>query len=144
MWLADSHNGLWSQWRDMSARSSQITRNSTFVQELAEFNNKVSARVPHYWSFVKGIHRWPVDYPRKGPVMGSSFPYRDVIISNLQLMLWFLSRLSTSSWWGLRLQPCTPSKERHSSKESWLQFRCSEIKCILVFVQVTMKAWGWL
>ena len=24
---------------------------------------------PHYWPFVKGIHRWPVDSFRKGPVM---------------------------------------------------------------------------
>ena len=24
---------------------------------------------PHYWPFVRGIHRWPVDCPHKGPVM---------------------------------------------------------------------------
>ena len=26
-------------------------------------------RVPHYWPFVREIHRWPVDSPHKGPVM---------------------------------------------------------------------------
>ena len=27
---------------------------------------------PCYWPFVRGIHRWPVDSPQKGPVMWSS------------------------------------------------------------------------
>ena len=25
--------------------------------------------LPHYWPFVRGIHRWPVDYPHKEPVI---------------------------------------------------------------------------
>ena len=25
----------------------------------------------HYWLFVRGIHRWPVDYPHKGTIMRS-------------------------------------------------------------------------
>ena len=34
--------------------------------------------IPHYWFYVRGIHRWPVDSPHKGPVMRNSFPCHDV------------------------------------------------------------------
>ena len=29
--------------------------------------------------FVRGVHRWPVNYPHKGPVMRKMFPFDDVI-----------------------------------------------------------------
>ena len=25
--------------------------------------------LPHFWFFVRGIHKWPIDFPYKGPVM---------------------------------------------------------------------------
>ena len=31
-------------------------------------------------AFVRGIHRWPVDSPQKGPVTRKMFPFDDVII----------------------------------------------------------------
>ena len=31
-------------------------------------------------TFVRGIHRWPVDSPHKGPVMWKMFPFDDVIM----------------------------------------------------------------
>ena len=30
--------------------------------------------------FVKGMHRWPVDSPHKGPVMWNEFPFHDVFM----------------------------------------------------------------
>ena len=39
-------------------------------------NNKA----PHYWPFVKGIHRWPVDSPHKGSVKREAFPCYNVIL----------------------------------------------------------------
>ena len=32
-------------------------------------------------AFVRGIHRWPVDSPHKGPVTRKMFPFNDVIMS---------------------------------------------------------------
>ena len=32
-------------------------------------------------AFVRGIHRWPVNYPHKGPVTRKMFPFDDAIIS---------------------------------------------------------------
>ena len=34
----------------------------------------------HYCPFVRGIHRWPVDSPHKGPVTPKMFPFGDIII----------------------------------------------------------------
>ena len=31
-------------------------------------------------AFVRGIHRWPVDSPHKGPIMQETFPFDDVIM----------------------------------------------------------------
>ena len=31
-------------------------------------------------AFVRGIHRWPVNYPHKGPVTRKMFPFDDVIV----------------------------------------------------------------
>ena len=33
-------------------------------------------------AFVKGIHRWPMDSPHKGPVTRKMFPFNDVIMFN--------------------------------------------------------------
>ena len=37
----------------------------------------------HYWPFVRGIHRWPVNFPHKGPVSREKLPFDDVIMANL-------------------------------------------------------------
>ena len=34
----------------------------------------------HYWPFVRGIHRWPVNSPHKGPATPKKLPCDDVII----------------------------------------------------------------
>ena len=31
--------------------------------------------------FVRGIHRWPVDFPHKGPVTRKMFPFDDAVMS---------------------------------------------------------------
>ena len=33
----------------------------------------ISLRFPHYWPFVRGIHRWPVESPDKGSVISLLF-----------------------------------------------------------------------
>ena len=35
-------------------------------------------------AFVRGIHRWPVNSPHKGPVTRKMFPFDDVIMDNLR------------------------------------------------------------
>ena len=35
---------------------------------------------PRYWSFVRGIHRWPMNSPHKGPVTRKMFPFDHIIM----------------------------------------------------------------
>ena len=42
------------------------------TQQLVETNNKRNIKGPYYWPFVRGINRWPVDSPHKGPEMWKS------------------------------------------------------------------------
>ena len=60
----------------MSAVASQITSltivHST-VYSRRRSNNQNSASL----AFVRGIHRWPVNFPHKGPVMRKMFPFHD-------------------------------------------------------------------
>ena len=55
--------------------------------------HRSSITVPRYWPFVRGIHRWPVDSPHKGPVTRKMFPYLMTSSGNLQLI-----HLVTSSY----------------------------------------------
>ena len=64
-----------------------------FVQQLARAGN---IKAPHYWLFVTGIHRWPVDFPRKGTVMWKAFPCHGVI-SFAQVTQGSLARSCTTS-----------------------------------------------
>ena len=43
-------------------------------------NNNENITAVYYWSFVSGIHQWPVDSPHKGPVIQRGCPCRDVIM----------------------------------------------------------------
>ena len=64
----------WARWRLKSPASWLFT--ATFIQ--AQIKENVKA--PRHWSFVRGIHRWPVNSPHKGPVTRKMFPFDDVIM----------------------------------------------------------------
>ena len=40
---------------------------------------------PHDWSFVRGIQRWQVNSPHRGPVTRKRLPFHDVIIKTIGL-----------------------------------------------------------
>ena len=64
----------------MSAMASQITSltiaYSTVYSGAYQRKHQGSASL----AFVRGIHRWPVNSPHKGPVTRKMFPFDDVII----------------------------------------------------------------
>ena len=66
----------------MGAMASQITSlkivYSSVYSGADERRHQSSASL----AFVKGIHRWPVNSPHKGPVSGKMFPFDDVISQN--------------------------------------------------------------
>ena len=68
------------QWCQISIKTFQLAF-WLFVQLFVQANIKESIKAPQHWPFVKGIHRWPVDSPHKGPVMWKALPCHDIIMS---------------------------------------------------------------
>ena len=66
----------------MSAMASQITSHtivySSVWSDVDQRKHQSSASL----AFVRGIHRWPVNSPTKGPVTWKMFPFDDVIMVN--------------------------------------------------------------
>ena len=66
----------------MNAMASQITRLtivcSTVYSGAGQRKHQSSASL----AFVRGIHRWPVNSPHKGPVTRKMCPFDDVIMSS--------------------------------------------------------------
>ena len=65
---------------------SQITW--LFVQQLVHAYNKENIKAIHYWPFVRGIHRSPVDSPHKGPVILKAFPCRSILMLLIINIVW--------------------------------------------------------
>ena len=49
-----------------------------FIQDADQRKHQSSASLAFVW----GIHRWPVNFPHKGPVTRKMFPFDDVITSS--------------------------------------------------------------
>ena len=57
-------------------------------------------------AFVRGLHRWPVNSPHKGPVTRKMFPFDDVIMNLVQGK--FIHVLQRQSWECPRVSETTP------------------------------------
>ena len=55
------------------------TTHCLFNRLFSRTSIKEHITVPHYWPFVRGIHRSPVGSPHKGPIARIIFSYHDVI-----------------------------------------------------------------
>ena len=67
-------------WRVLSVTGYQITGNSTVRLAVCSSFIKENIKAPHHWLFVRGIHRWPVDFPLKVPVLRKAFTISIVIM----------------------------------------------------------------
>ena len=81
-------------------------------------------------TFVRGIHRWPLNSPHKGPVTRKVFPFDDVIMSKRRL--WGIIDSGGRSPLGLtyRGQPYTSVSNAMLTQIHWLiytVFRLNEI-----------------
>ena len=66
----------------MSAMASQITSLTIFYSIVYSGANERKHQSPVSLAFVRAIHQWPVNSPRKGPVTRKMFPFDDVIIQS--------------------------------------------------------------
>ena len=83
----------WASWRLKSPA------NRLCVQQLVQANIKEIIIAPHSGPFVRGIHRWPVDFTFKGPMMPKASPFHDVIMtySNPHTSIRMVSHTTSSS-----------------------------------------------
>ena len=65
----------------MSAMASQIV-SLTIVYSTVYSGDQTKYQSSASLAFVRGIHRWPVNSPHKGPVTWKMFPFDDVIMWN--------------------------------------------------------------
>ena len=104
----------------MSAMASQITGISIVYSTLCPGADQRKHQSSASLAFVRGIHRWPVNSPHKGPVTRKMFPLDDVIMSRkcLKLTIFFssvnpgaslASSTPSDSWSWLRSSPSLAS-----------------------------------
>ena len=81
----------WGGWGDplknhhsdviMSTMASQIIAVSIVCQSACSGANQRKQQSSASLAFMKGIHHWPVNSPRKGPATRKMFPLNDVIMA---------------------------------------------------------------
>ena len=64
----------------MSAMASQITSLTIIYSTVYSGTDERKHQSSVSLAFVRGIHRWPVNSPHKGPVTRKMFPFDDVIM----------------------------------------------------------------
>ena len=67
----------------MRAMASQITDVSIVDSTVCWGADQIKQQRFASLAFVRGIHRWPVNFPHKGPVTGKMFPFDTVIMVKL-------------------------------------------------------------
>ena len=65
----------------MGAMASQITSLTVVYSTVYSATDQRKHQSSVSLAFVRGIHRWPVNSPYKGPVTWEMFPFDDVIMS---------------------------------------------------------------
>ena len=113
----------------MSTMASQITSltivYSTVYSGIDQRKHQISAPL----AFVRGIHRWSVNSPHKGPVTRKMFPFGDVIMKvSIQMPLpfgWYPS----DSFSGMTLSGTWQRKHKGFLKEGRLEFRDLTFLC---------------
>ena len=87
----------------MSATVSQITSLTIVYSNVYSGADHRKHESSVSLAFVRGIHRWPVNSPHKGPVTRKKFPFDDVIMQHLALprqsFLWDALLIHASLWW---------------------------------------------
>ena len=76
----------------MSAMASLITGVSIVCSDVCSGADQRRHQSSASLAFVRGIHRWPVDSPHKGPVMRKMFSFDDEIMYRRHFQMNFIGR----------------------------------------------------
>ena len=78
----------------MSAMASIITGVSIVYSTVCSGADQRKHQKLRVTAFVKGIHRWPVNSPHKGPVTRNMFTFDDVIMIARRAMLYTILNMN--------------------------------------------------
>ena len=141
--------GSWKHYNDaiMSAMTSQITSVSIVYSTVCSGIDQIKHQSSVPLAFVRGIHRWPVNSPHKGPVTRKVFPFDGVTMKWIPwlLMAWRRKELEHPHPWychgnqsSFTTKRVNPLRPRHSEdifksiclkEDFWIWNRIS-FKCI--------------
>ena len=84
------------QWRHNEGDGVSASRLFTqpFIQGADQIKHQSSASL----AFLRGIHRWPVSSPHKGPVTRKMFPFDDAIMHTHCLWIQFITHMLISNF----------------------------------------------
>ena len=80
----------------MSLMAPQITSISTVCSTVSSGTHQRKHQSHVSLAFVRGIHRWPVDSPHKGPITRKMLPFGDVIMILMITVVLQISRNNAS------------------------------------------------
>ena len=86
----------------MSAMASQITSLTILYSTVYSSANQRKHQSSASLAFVRGIHRWSVNSPHKGPVTRKMFPFNDVIMNASPSLSWDLVSLFNDVVWSTK------------------------------------------
>ena len=110
----------------MSAMAFQIISISIGYSTVCSGACQRKYQSPASLAFVRGIHRWPVNFPLKGAVTRKMLPVDDVIMKHINInLMWFEMAkynliFSLIIWW-IVFSPCNPPDVMHGwVSKTWL------------------------
>ena len=71
----------------MGAMASQLTSLMTVYSTVYSSADQRKYQSSSSLAFARGIHRWPMNSPHKGPVAQKMFPFYDVIMNDYILQI---------------------------------------------------------
>ena len=102
----------------MSTMASHITGVSAVCSTVCSGTDQRKHQGSASLAFVRGIHRWPVNFPHKGPVTRKMFPFDDVIMN---FTFDVVNKQSSGWWFGSPWRSCDVTVVCFTGLPSWLQ-----------------------
>ena len=118
----------------MSAMASQITAVSMVLSTACSSADQRKHQSSASLAFARGIHRWPVNSPHKGPVTRKMFPFNDVIMT-LSLGTFILMRFQLWCKYGLHFNRCQINRSCHLCYRDIVKDVPSEHKTVFTKLQ---------
>ena len=113
----------------MSAMASQITSLTIVYSIVYSGADQRKHQSSASLVFVRGIHRWPVNSPHKGPATRKMFPFDDVIMRFMDMvctLLWFVLVWKYTFHYYLTI---TEATYNHTMCGKGKTLRCSCVRC---------------